>query len=299
MKNGKIVVVGSSNTDMVVQSKHLPSPGETVLGGEFIMNPGGKGANQAVAAAKLNGDVAFIARVGNDVFGQEAVKGFQSQGIDTSFIVVDMESPSGVALIMVDDKGENCISVALGANAAMQNADIVEEVISKALFMLIQLEIPIDVVEHAVKLAAQEGARVVLNPAPAQVLSDELLALLYIITPNETEAELLTGIKVENEETAKIAAQVLKGKGVDIVVITMGAQGAYLLSDEEDQLIPSPEVKAVDTTAAGDTFNGALVVGLSEGMLLANAIEFANKAAAWSVTKMGAQASAPSRKDIE
>ena len=299
MKNGKIVVVGSSNTDMVVQSKHLPSPGETVLGGEFIMNPGGKGANQAVAAAKLNGDVAFIARVGNDVFGQEAVKGFQSQGIDTSFIVVDMESPSGVALIMVDDKGENCISVALGANAAMQNADIVEEVISKALFMLIQLEIPIDVVEHAVKLAAQEGARVVLNPAPAQVLSDDLLALLYIITPNETEAELLTGIKVENEETAKIAAQVLKGKGVDIVVITMGAQGAYLLSDEEDQLIPSPEVKAVDTTAAGDTFNGALVVGLSEGMLLANAIEFANKAAAWSVTKMGAQASAPSRKDIE
>ncbi len=299
MKNGKIVVIGSSNTDMVVQSGHLPLPGETVLGGEFIMNPGGKGANQAVASAKLNGDVTFIARVGNDVFGQEAMKGFHSHKIDTSFVVVDRESPSGVALIMVDDKGENCISVALGANAAMQNADIVNEVISQASFVLIQLEIPIDVVEHAVKLAEQEGVMVVLNPAPAQILSDDLLALLYIITPNETEAELLTGIKVTNEETARKAAQALKRKGVDVVVITMGAQGAYLLSDEEDQMIASPKVKAVDTTAAGDTFNGALVVGLSEGMLLIDAIKFANKAAAFSVTRMGAQASVPSRKDIE
>ena len=299
MNNGKIVVIGSSNTDMVIQSDHLPLPGETVLGGEFIMNPGGKGANQAVAAAKLNGKVVFIAKVGNDVFGKEAIKGFQSHGIDTNFVVVDKEFPSGVALIMVDDHGENCISVALGANAAMQNTDIVKEVISQASFVLIQLEIPIDVVEYAVKLADKEGVRVVLNPAPAQVLSDDLLALLYIITPNETEAELLTGIKVENEETARKAAQVLKKKGVDIIVITMGSQGAYLLSGEEDQMIPSAKVKAVDTTAAGDTFNGALVVGLSEGMLIVDAIKFANKAAAWSVTKMGAQASVPSRTDIQ
>lgn len=299
MKNGKIVVIGSSNTDMVVQSNNLPSPGETVLGGEFIMNPGGKGANQAVAAAKLNGKVIFIAKVGKDIFGQEAVMGFQSHGIDTSFVVVDKESPSGVALIMVDKKGENCISVALGANAAMQKTEITNEVIRQASFVLIQLEIPIDVVEHAVKLAGQEGVRVVLNPAPAQALSDDLLAMLYIITPNETEAELLTGIKVKNEETAKKAAQVLRGKGVDIVIITMGAQGAYLLSEEADQMISSLEVKAVDTTAAGDTFNGALVVGLSENMLLVDAIEFANKAAAWSVTKMGAQASVPLRKDIQ
>lgn len=298
MKNGKIVVIGSSNTDMVVQSGHLPSPGETVLGGEFIMNPGGKGANQAVAAAKLNGKVTFIAKVGDDVFGQEAVKGFQSHGIDTDYVVVDKVSPSGVALIMVDDQGENCISVALGANAAMQKTDISKEIIGQASFVLIQLEIPIEVVKYAVDLAEQEGVRVVLNPAPAQTLSDNLLALLYIITPNETEAELLTGIKVENEETARKAAQVLKAKGVDIVVITMGAQGAYVLSEEEDQMIPSPGVKAVDTTAAGDTFNGALVVGLSEGMSLVDAIEFANKAAAYSVTKMGAQASVPSRKDI-
>ena len=299
MNNGKIVVIGSSNTDMVIQSDHLPLPGETVLGGEFIMNPGGKGANQAVAAAKLNGKVVFIAKVGNDVFGKEAIKGFQSHGIDTNFVVVDKEFPSGVALIMVDDHGENCISVALGANAAMQNTDIVKEVISQASFVLIQLEIPIDVVEYAVKLADKEGVRVVLNPAPAQVLSDDLLALLYIITPNETEAELLTGIKVENEETARKAAQVLKKKGVDIIVITMGSQGAYLLSGEEDQMIPGAKVKAVDTTAAGDTFNGALVVGLSEGMLIVDAIKFANKAAAWSVTKMGAQASVPSRTDIQ
>ena len=299
MKNGKIVVIGSSNTDMVVQSGHLPSPGETVLGGEFIMNPGGKGANQAVAAAKLNGKVTFIAKVGDDVFGQEAVKGFQSHGIDTDFVVVDKVSPSGVALIMVDDQGENCISVALGANAAMQKTDIAKEIIGQASFVLIQLEIPIEVVKHAVDLAEQEDVRVVLNPAPAQSLSDELLALLYIITPNETEAELLTGIKVENEETARKAAKVLKANGVDIVVITMGAQGAYVLSEEEDQMIPCPGVKVVDTTAAGDTFNGALVVGLSEGMSLVDAIEFANKAAAYSVTKMGAQASVPSRKDIK
>ncbi len=200
---------------------------------------------------------------------------------------------------MVDNKGENCISVALGANAAMQSIEINKEIISQASFVLIQLEIPIDVVEHAVKLAKQESVRVVLNPAPAQALSDDLLALLYIITPNETEAELLTGIKVKDEKTARKAAKVLREKGVDIVVITMGAMGAFVLSEEEDQLIHGPRVKAVDTTAAGDTFNGALVVGLSEGMSLVAAIGFANKAAAFSVTKMGAQASVPSRKDIQ
>jgi len=301
MKNGKIVVIGSSNTDMVVQSEHLPSPGETVLGGRFIMNPGGKGANQAVAAARLGGAVTFIANVGDDVFGQEAVKGFQANGINTDFVRIDKESPSGVALIMVDEQGENCISVALGANATMQKTDIdrAKEVIKQASFVLIQLEIPIEVVEYASELAHQAGVRVVLNPAPAQLLSDDLLALLYIITPNETEAELLTGVKVENEATAGKAAHVLKARGVAIVVITMGAKGAYVQSDQEDQLVPCPKVQAVDTTAAGDTFNGALVTGLSEGMSLIKAIAFANKAAAYAVTKMGAQASVPSRNDIE
>ncbi|MDA0194483.1 MAG: ribokinase [Bacteroidetes bacterium] len=297
---GNIVVIGSSNTDIVVQSGHLPSPGETVLGGKFIMTPGGKGANQAVAAAKLDGNVTFIAKVGDDVFGQEAVKGFQSYGINTEFIGMEKDSPSGVALIMVDAEGENCISVASGANAALTNADIdkARHIIGKASFVLIQLEIPIEVVLYAVDLARMEGIPVVLNPAPAQSLTDDILSALHIITPNELEAELLTGVRVANEATARQAAGILKAKGVDNVVITMGSQGAYMLSDDDDQMIPGYKVKVVDTTAAGDTFNGALVVGLSEGMSLVDAIRFANKAAAYSVTILGAQASAPSRNDI-
>jgi len=300
MTNGKIVVIGSSNTDMVVQSGHLPVPGETVLGGEFMMNPGGKGANQAVAAAKLDGNIVFIAKVGDDVFGQQAIKGFQSHGINTDYVGIDTESASGVALIMVDEYGENCISVALGANAAMQNSDIDEavELIRQADFVLLQLEVPLGVVEYATELANNAGVQVVLNPAPAQPLADKLLSMLYMITPNETEAELLTGITVTNEDTARDAATILRAKGVDTVVITMGSQGAYVLSKTEDQMISGVTVKAIDTTAAGDTFNGALVTGLAEGMSLLEAIIFANKAAAYSVTKSGAQISAPLRCDI-
>jgi len=300
MEKGKIVVIGSSNTDMVIHSEQLPKGGETVLGGQFMMNPGGKGANQAVAASRLGGEVTFVARVGNDVFGTEAIKGLKKQGINTDFVATDKEYPSGVALIMVDDQGENCISVALGANSTIHISDIdkVAELIEQASFVLVQLEIPMEVVYHSVKLASGCGTKVVLNPAPAQRLSDDLLSSLYMITPNQTETTLLTGIEVEDALGARKAANILRDKGVDIVVITMGSRGAYVLSDEEDQIVPCPQVKAIDTTAAGDTFNGALLVGLSEGLKLIEAIEFANKAAACSVTKMGAQASAPSRNDI-
>jgi ribokinase len=201
---------------------------------------------------------------------------------------------------MVDDNGENCISVALGANSSMQKEDIdrAENALNKSKFALIQLEIPLDVVDYAIRTAVQKGVNVVLNPAPAQPLSADLLSLLYMITPNETEAELLTGIKVEDEISARSAANVLREKGIDIVVITMGPLGAYILSKEVDQIMPCPKVKAVDTTAAGDTFNGALVVGLAEDMPLKEAVEFANKAAAYSVTIVGAQASAPSRDNL-
>lgn len=300
MKAKKILVIGSSNTDMVIKSERLPVPGETILGGQFLMNPGGKGANQAVAAARLGGQVTFIAKVGNDIFGQEAVKGFQSHGIDTNYILVDKGNPSGVALIMVDDKGENCISVALGANAALQITDLenAKPVFAQSSHVLVQLEIPMVVVEYVAKLASQNGAKIVLNPAPAQMLSDDLLANISIITPNQTEAELLTGIKLEHESSVKQAAQVLRNKGVATVIITLGANGAYVLSDEVDQIVPSPKVVPVDTTAAGDTFNGALVVGLSEGMNLVDAVKFANSAAAYSVTKLGAQASTPLREDV-
>ena len=204
----KIVVVGSSNTDMVIQSEHLPAPGETILGGEFFMNPGGKGANQAVAAAKLGGDVVFVARVGDDIFGQEAVAGFKKEGINTAFIVTDPEQPSGVATIMVDGKGENCIAVASGANKLLSPADVDQAMaqVDAADVLLMQLETPIETIEYVAELGIQKGKTVILNPAPAQALSDELLAKLDVITPNETEAEILTGIKVENLADAEKAA---------------------------------------------------------------------------------------------
>ncbi|MFT5164945.1 MAG: ribokinase [Saprospiraceae bacterium] len=295
-----ILVIGSSNTDMMIRTRHLPMPGETILGGEFIMNPGGKGANQAVAASRLKGEVTFVAKVGNDIFGREAIKGLKEQGIDTRFVTINNGIASGMALIMVDDKGENCISVASGANMSLQKSDIdnVRELIEQASFLLVQLEIPLDSVAYAIELAKQVETKVVLNPAPAQPLPDDLLAAIHIITPNETETALLTGIEVEGEVSARKAAKALRNKGVDIVVITMGVHGAYVLSDEVDQIITSPKVKAVDTTAAGDTFNGALLVGLSDGLSLIDAIKFANKAAAFSVTKIGAQASAPNKNDL-
>ena len=301
MEQQKIVVLGSSNTDMVLKSSHLPISGETVLGGEFSMNPGGKGANQAVAAARLGGKVIFIARVGNDLFGKQAVEGFGRYGIDTRFITKDEKVASGVALIMVDENGENSISVALGANGTLRKTHIQPALaeLRESAFVLTQLETSLETVDYLGQLAREHQLKLVLNPAPAQPLSDALLASLYMITPNETEAELLSGVKVTNEASARAAALVLHQKGVDIVIITMGSQGAYVLSDELDELVPAQKVKVVDTTAAGDTFNGALVVALSEGKELKSAIEFANRAAAYAVGILGPQTSAPTREAIE
>lgn len=286
---------------MVLQSKKLPLPGETVLGGAFSMNPGGKGANQAVVAARLGGDVVFVARVGDDLFGKQAIAGFERHGIDTKFITKDLEEASGVALIMVDNNGENSIAVALGANGTLHRNHIKPafDEIKKSAFILTQLETPLETLEYLGRLAKEHELNLVLNPAPAQPLSDEILASLYMITPNQIEAELLTGIKVIDENSARDGAKVLRQKGVDIVIITMGSQGAYLLSRDLDELIPTQQVKVIDTTAAGDTFNGALVVALAEGKELKSAVEFANRAAAHSVGILGAQTSAPMRKDIE
>ncbi len=301
MERKKIVVVGSSNTDMVLKSKDLPLPGETVLGGHFSMNPGGKGANQAVAAARLGGSVVFVARVGNDQLGEQAINGFKSHGIATDFITKDEEEASGVALIMVDEKGENSISVALGANGNLTKDHLQNALplIKNSAFVLTQLEISLETVEYLGEITKEYNLKLVLNPAPAQALSANLLASLYIITPNEIEAELLSGIKVIDTVSARQAALVLRKKGVDIVIITMGAQGAYVLSDTLDERVPTQKVKVVDTTAAGDTFNGALLVALSEGKSLRAAIEFANRAAAYAVGILGAQTSAPSRSAIE
>ncbi|MEO0468119.1 MAG: ribokinase [Bacteroidota bacterium] len=295
-----IVVIGSSNTDMVIQSDKLPAPGETVLGGEFLMNPGGKGANQAVAAAKLGGEVHFVAKVGTDVFGEEAIRGFEAVGINTEHVSKDPDHASGVALILVDGKGENSISVALGANDHLtaEDLDAAQLAILGAKYVLVQLEIPLDTVLHLGKMLTDHDGKLILNPAPARALPESLLAQIDILTPNETEAELLTGIKVADVESAGQAARALHRKGVQTVIITMGKQGAFLSRENEQVLIPGKTVTAVDTTAAGDTFNGALCVALSEGKKLEEAIRFANHAAALSVTRMGAQASCPTKKEL-
>lgn len=296
-----LCVIGSSNTDMVVKAAKLPAPGETVIGGTFLMNPGGKGANQAVAAARLGGAVTFVARVGNDLFGKQALGQFGREGIRTEFVLTDPEQPSGVALIGVDARGENSIVVAPGANARLDERQVAAALatLDAPALVLLQLEIPLASVEAAVRLSAEKGLRVILNPAPAQPLPDELLRRLFLITPNETEAELLTGVRVTDEATADQAARRLRDRGVPNVVITLGAKGAYLLTGEGRRLIPAPPVTATDTTAAGDCFNGALALALAEAFALPEAVAFACKAASISVTRMGAQASLPQRREVD
>jgi ribokinase len=296
-----IVIAGSSNTDMIVKTERIPKPGETVIGGTFSMAAGGKGANQAVASARAGGKVTFIARVGSDLFGSQAVKGFRADGIRVTHIVRDRKAASGVALIFVDAAGENSIAVASGANAALSPTDVrkAKAVISSADVLLMQLETPIETVETAADIAVKRKVPVILNPAPAQPLPETLLKKISILTPNEHEAELLTGIPVQNGEDAAAAAEALTAKGVGMVIITLGPKGAYVHSDSFKGLIPGFQVTAVDTTAAGDVFNGAFAVAFAEKRPLAEAVRFANAAAALSVTKMGAQPSAPSRRAIE
>jgi ribokinase len=297
---GKIIIIGSSNTDMVVKCKKLPTPGETILGGIFMMNPGGKGANQAVAAARLNGNVTFVTKTGVDLFGEQAMHIFDAEGIETKYIIRDKINPSGIALIAVDENGENSIVVAPGSNAALSAYDIDDEVYGNdpSDVFLLQLEIPVSTVEFVAQKVAQKGNRVILNPAPARQLSNDLLNSLYLITPNEVETELLTGIPVTDALSAEKAAHWFLKKGVRNVIITMGAAGAFLLNEKISKLVPVVPVKPVDTTAAGDVFNGALAVAISEGRDLEDAVKFANSAASISVTRMGAQASAPYRKEI-
>ena len=296
-----IVVIGSSNTDMIVQTPHIPKPGETILGGTFNTAAGGKGANQAVACARAGGKVTFVARVGDDMFGEQALHGFQQDGINVDHVTKDESAPSGVALIIVDDTGENSIAVASGANGNLSISDVEDaaEPIKGAGIVLMQLETPIETIEAAAELATQNAVQVILNPAPAQPLSDALLQQITILTPNETEAEMLTGIHVETEADAKKAAEVLIGKGVKNVIITLGAAGAYVHSVAFSGMVPGFKVDPVDTTAAGDTFNGTLALALAEGKALAEAVTFAHAAAALSVTKLGAQPSAPDRCRIE
>lgn len=295
-----ITIVGSSNTDMIIKVGHLPKPGETILGGEFTKAAGGKGANQAVAAARAGGNVNFIAKVGDDIFGETAIKGFIAAGINVESVIVDKEAPSGIAQIFVADDGENCIAVASGANAKLSIEDIINSAdkIKQSKILLTQLETPIATVTEAVRIAKENGLIVILNPAPAAPLSDELLANLSVITPNETEADMLTGIFATDEESAADCSDVLIAKGVESVIITMGYKGAFVNNKGEKYFVPGYKVKAVDSTAAGDVFNGALSVALSQDRDFKEAVKFANAAAALSVTKLGAQPSVPTLAEI-
>jgi ribokinase len=265
------------------------------------MSAGGKGANQAVAAARLGGHVCFVAKTGFDLFGKQSFELFEKEHIDCSCIFRDHFQPSGVALITVDDRGENCIAVAPGANAALNTTDIdaAKEQISEAAFVLTQLEIPVETIAHLATIADHHRVPLMLNPAPAMQLSDDILQRVAIITPNQKEAESLTGIAVTDEFSAAKAAGILRQKGIQTVIVTMGAAGAYVSGPNNSAMIPGYSVNVADTTAAGDVFNGALVVALTEQQLLEEAVRFACRAAAISVTRLGAQASAPTREEVD
>ncbi len=298
--NKSITVIGSTNTDMVIQTQQFPQPGETVIGKNFVVLQGGKGANQAVAAARLGGNVTFVSMLGKDDFATIARKGFLADGIQTKFIYETLEKPTGVAFITVNQEGQNSIVVSPGANQRLGVEEINKsvEAFKQAAIVLVQLEIPILTVAYIIRMAAAHGKNVILNPAPSKYLDSEIYKGLYLITPNETEASELTGVEVNDLKSASAAATVFLKRGVENVLITLGEKGAYFKNSKESFLVPAIKVKTVDTTAAGDIFNGALAVALSEENGWRKSIEFANKAASIGVGKLGAQASIPYRNEV-
>ena len=295
-----VVVVGSSNTDLVVKTERFPKPGETLVGGDFFLFQGGKGANQAVAAARMGAEVTFISKLGKDLFGKQTREGLEKEGISTRLVLEDAAKASGIALITVDEQGENTIVVAPGANASLSPSDIQAALPSlpNHAFILCQLEIPIDTITFLASYAQEKNKNLILNPAPAQKLPESIYDQLFLITPNETEASLLTGMPCDREDDYPKIAQWFRNKGVKQVLLTLGEKGTYFQNSTQQHRIPAQKVTAVDTTAAGDVFNGSLVVALAEGMQWKEAINLATKAASISVTRMGAQASAPFRSEL-
>lgn len=301
----QIVVLGGLNMDLVVRIASIPRPGETLLGGKFATYPGGKGANQAVAAARMGGRVAMVGRVGADAFGEQLLNNLAAEGIETATVGVDPDNATGVALITVDAQGQNSISVASGANLTVTVDDVRRAFkgLPSVDLLVMPLETPFETILEAARLARQGGAQVILNPAPAAVLPQELLDCASIVAPNETETEFLTGITITDDESARQAAQVLLQRGPKNVVLTLGKHGALLASGDPGRpdflRISSYLVQALDATAAGDAFVGALATGLGEGILLAEAVRLANAAAAISVTRLGAQPSLALRKEVD
>ena len=296
----KIIVVGSSNVDLTVRVRRLPLPGETIRGATLLRTNGGKGANQAVAAARLGADVVFITCLGNDASGGMLSAQFAADGIDTSCIKLSA-TPTGTALIFVDDNAENCIAVPPGSNNDLLPADIdaARSTMEGASYLLVQLVIPMPTVVRAVELAHSLGIKTIMNPAPMNPVPEELFSRIWLITPNQTEAEQLTGVHVESEDDAARAAEVLFAKGVKNVIVTMGSKGSLVCTPEALEFVPSRKVKAIDTTGAGDVYNGALVAALSQGKSLIEAARIATLASSIAVTRMGAQTSAPYANEIE
>jgi len=301
----KIVVVGSFNMDLVVRLPAIPRPGETLLGGVFATYPGGKGANQAVAAARLGGEVTMIGRVGADAFGDQLLAMAKAEGIDTRFVGVDGEAATGVALIEVDSQGQNSIAVASGANFTLTAAEVAAafDRIGHIDLLVMPLETPLETIATAAELARKAGARVVLNPAPAQHLPTELLKNIDVLIPNEHEAAFMAGIAIGSPQEAREAAAHLLGRGPRSVIVTLGSRGALIAEAAAGDPIFTPaaafSVRPVDSSAAGDAFVGALAVALGDGRTLPDAAAFASAAAAISVTRIGAQPSLPGRAEVE
>lgn len=299
--NKNVLVVGSLNVDLTIKTKRLPRPGETIIGGTFTTSAGGKGANQAIAAVRAGADVSFIARVGTDSYGQDSVKRMSAEGIDTRCIIHDEASPTGVAFILVDEHGENSIVVASGANARLCPLDIenVKGEIASAGVLLVQLESPLDAVRQAIDIAGKSDTLVIVNPAPGQRLSSSWFADVDVITPNKIEAEMLAGMKITDDASLAVIARQILNFGIPTVIITLGREGVFLATKDGMSLIPAYAVKAVDSTGAGDIFSGSLATFLAEGMSIEEAVRMAIASASISVTRMGAQMSAPSRSEIQ
>ena len=300
-QRARVIVVGSFNQDLVVVTPRMPVKGETILGGQYRTGPGGKGANQAVAAARLDADVSMVVKLGVDDLGDRAAVNLVNEGVSTDFVLRTDATHTGVAFIIVDGDGENMIVVAPGSNTLLcpDDVDAAQAAISRADVLLVQLESPLDAVQRALELAREAGVRTILNPAPGQTLSPEILRLVDVLTPNETETEIVSGQPVTSVAEAKAAARHLLEQGVGVVVVTLGANGALIVSETDAVHVPGHRVEVVDTTGAGDAFNGALAVALAEGRDFPDAVAFANACAALQVTKFGTAPAMPYRREVE
>lgn len=295
-----IMVIGSTNVDFLIKSEKLPASGETVTGGTFMQNFGGKGANQAVGAARAGGNVTFVTCLGEDLYAEELVRSFRKDGIDTRYVFKESAAATGSALIMLDKNGNNCISVAPGANFRLTpyHVELAREDFLKADLIVLQMEIPFETNAFIFEQARKHGKKVLFNLAPARSFDLSVLQHTYAFVVNEVEAAMVTGLKVDTDEEIIAASKALLDLGCRIAVITLGARGSFVASQEYSQFVPAFKVIPVDTTAAGDVYCGSLAVALTEGKSLVEAVRFAGAASAISVTRMGAQPSAPLRKEI-